>query len=700
MNSLIKPDLLIITLMKKYLLPLALGVLIFGYSCKEKPVAPKEVAPQFNNQLTAEEKTGGVMTPEIMWKFGRLGSFALSPDGSTAVYTVTDIDLQSEARRTNIFKTAVTGGNPVQLTTDGGSSPQWINDGKSIAFANNGKLYMMNPDGSGLKEITGIGEFESFNISPDSKSIYFTKRVKLDQTANEKHNLPKAHVRIINDLMYRHWNYWSDYSYSHIFVAGLNEGTVSGAKDIMEGQRFESPSAPYFDEGEITWSPDGKSIAYTTKRLFGKEDAVSTNSDVYLYNIETGKEVNISEGNKGYDRYPVFSPDGSMIAYQSMERDGYEADLDRLIVYNVKDGTRSWITKDWSFDISNIAWNGDTALYFACSHLGTSQIFKTDIHGKAVTAVTTGVHNLGPFSLKSGVLLSEIFSMSMAPELSTVDIKTGTINQITSINKPIYDNIKMGKVEEKYIKTKDKKDLQMWVIYPPNFDQSKKYPTLLFCEGGPQSSLDQFWSYRWNMQMIAAKGYIVFAPNRRGVSGFGQEWKEEISCDYGGKNMQDYLDATDAMAKESFVDANRMGAVGASYGGFSIFYLEGIHDGRFKVFVSHCGVFNFESEYGATEEVWFPNKDYGGPYWKNLPSYKYSPHLMVEKWKTPILIITGQNDFRIPYTQSLEAFNAAQLHGIPSRLLFFEDECHWVTKPQNSVIWQREFFEWLDKYLK
>jgi dipeptidyl aminopeptidase/acylaminoacyl peptidase len=288
----------------------------------------------------------------------------------------------------------------------------------------------------------------------------------------------------------------------------------------------------------------------------------------------------------------------------------------------------------------------------------------------------------------------------MAPELSTIDIKTGSVKQITSINKNIYDDIRMGKVEEKHTKTKDNKDLQMWVIYPPDFNPSKKYPALLFCQGGPQSSLDQFWSYRWNMQMIAAKGYIVFAPNRRGVSGFGQEWKEQISGDYGGKNIQDYLDATDMMAKESFVDAKRMGAVGASYGGYSIFYLAGVHQGRFKAFIAHCGVFDFESEYGATEELWFPNKDYGGPYWKNLPSYKFSPHLMVDKWTTPILIITGANDFRIPYTQSMEAFTAAQLHGVPSRLLFFEDECHWVTKPQNSVIWQREFFEWLDTYLK
>jgi dipeptidyl aminopeptidase/acylaminoacyl peptidase len=686
--------------MKRYLPPVILLALLFASSCKQKPPVAKETSPQFNNQLTAEEKAGGVMTPEIMWKFSRLGTFALSSDGSTVLYTVTDIDLQSEARRTNIFKTASKGGDPVQLTTDGGSSPQWINNGKSIAYVNKGKLCTMNADGSGQKEISGISDFEIFSISPDGNSIYFTKRVKLDQTANEKHNLPKANVRIINDLMYRHWNYWSDYSYSHIFVASFNGSNVSEGKDIMKGQRFESPTSPYFDEGEIAWSPDGKSLAYTTKRLYGKEDAVSTNSDIYLYNIETGKEINISEGNKGYDRYPVFSPDGSMIAYQSMERDGYEADLDRLFVYNIKEGNGTWISRGWNFDVSNITWNGDTTLYFVCSHLGTSQIFKTDLQGKGVSKFTEGVHNLGPFILKSGVMVSELTSMSMAPELSSIDLKTGAIKQITSINKFIYDNIKMGKVEEKYIKTKDKKDLQMWVIYPPDFDPAKKYPALLFCEGGPQSSLDQFWSYRWNMQMIAAKGYIVFAPNRRGVSGFGQEWKEQISGDWGGKNIQDYLDATDAMAKEPCIDAKRIGAVGASYGGYSIFYLAGVHQGRFKAFIAHCGVFNFESEYGSTEELWFPNKEYGGPYWKNLPSYKFSPHLMVDKWTTPILIITGANDFRIPYTQSLEAFQAAQLHGIPSRLLFFEDEYHWITKPQNSVIWQREFFEWLDKYLK
>lgn len=682
------------------LLPFLLPALLLLTSCKQKAPVTLDSLPQFNNQLTAEEKSGGVMTPEIMWKFRRLGTFALSSDGSEVLYSATDYDLQTEDRRSNVFRLPVAGGEPVQLTKDGGSSPQWFNDGKSIAFINKGNLYTMNADGSEQRAVSGLSDFEIFNISPDGSKIYFTKRVKLDQTANEKHHLQKANVRIINDLMYRHWNYWSDYSYSHIFVALFNGSSVSDLKDIMEGQRFESPTAPYFDEGEISWSPDSKFIAYTCKKLTGKEYAKSTNSDIYLYDISAGKEINITEGNKGYDRFPVFSPDGSKIAYQSMERDGYEADLDRLFVYDVKEGKRNWITKGWDFDVENIKWSDDQTLFFTCSHLGTAQIFKTTLADGTVNKVTEGVHNLGPLNLRSGVLVSGVASMSMAPEIAVVNISEGNVKQISSINKSINESIKMGRAEEKYIKTKDKKDLQMWIVYPPDFDPAKKYPALLFCNGGPQTPIDQFWSYRWNFQMIAAKGYIVFAPNRRGNSGFGQAWKEQISGDYGGANIQDYLDATDAIAKEPFVDANRLGAVGASYGGYSVFYLAGMHGGRFKAFVSHCGMFDFTSWYGSTEEIWFPDKDFGGPYWDNPKSYKFSPHLMVNNWDTPILIITGANDFRIPYTQSLEAFQAAQLHNVPSRLLFFEDEYHFVTKPQDAVIWQREFFEWLDTYLR
>jgi dipeptidyl aminopeptidase/acylaminoacyl peptidase len=669
-------------------------------SCRQNLAPVQESTKQINNSLTAEEKAGGVMTPEILWKFRRLGSFALSPDGSTILYTATDIDVQTESRVTNIYKVPATGGETTQLTTDGGSSPQWFNNGKSVAFVNKGALFTMNPDGSEQKAVSGLNDFEIFSVSPEGSKIYFTKRVKIDQTANEKYNLPKAKVRIINDLMYRHWNYWSDYSYSHIFVASFNGSEVKEAKDIMEGQRFESPTAPYFDEGEISWSPDGKYIAYTSKKLNGVADARSTNSDIYLYDLKNSREVNITDGNRGYDKSPVFSPDGSKIAYQSMERDGYEADLDRLFIYDIKEGKRSWLTRGWDFDVENINWADDRNIYFTCAYLGTAQIFKTSLTGNGVDKVTEGIHDLGPLNLKSGVLVTGIASMSMANEISAVDIKSGALKQLTNLNNAIYESLKMGKVEERHVTTRDKKDLQMWVIYPPDFDPSKKYPALLFCKGGPQGPLGQSWSYRWNYQLMAAKGYIVIAPNRRGNSGFGQEWKEQISGDYGGANIQDYLDATDAMAKEPFVDKDKLGAVGASYGGYSVFYLAGMHGGRFKAFISHCGMFDFTSWYGSTEELWFPDKDIEGPYWNTPASYKYSPHLMVDNWDTPILIITGANDFRIPYTQSMEAFQAAQLKGVPSRLLFFEDEYHFVTKPQNAIIWQKEFFEWLDTYLK
>lgn len=669
-------------------------------SCKQETVPAEIATKQINNFLTAEEKDGGIMTPEILWKFRRLESFALSPDGSSVVYTVTDIDIETEARITNLYKTTVTGGDPLQLTSGGGSSPQWFNDGKSIAYVSKGTLYTMKSDGSDQKAVIGLSNFEIYSISPDGKKLYFTRRVKLDQTANEKHELLKAKVRIINDLMYRHWNYWNDYSYSHIFVASFNGNEVKAPKDIMEGQRYESPLAPYFDEAEISWSPDGKHIAYTSKRLNGLADAKSTNSDIYLYELKTSKELNITDGNKGFDKSPVFSPDGSKIAYQSMERDGYESDLSRLFIYDIREGKRSWLTKGWDFDVEDINWADNQNIYFTCAYLGTTQIFRTSLSQKGVDKVTEGIHDLGPLNLKSGVLISGLASMSMANEISAVDMNSGSVSQLTSINKHIYEHVKMGKVEERYIRTKDKKDLQMWIIYPPDFDQSKKYPAILYCKGGPQGPLGQSWSYRWNYQMMAAKGYIVIAPNRRGNSGFGQAWKEQISGDYGGVNIQDYLDATDAMIKESFIDKNRIGAVGASYGGYSVFYLAGMHGGRFRAFISHCGMFNFTSWYGSTEELWFPDKDIEGPYWNTPRSYKFSPHLMADNWDTPILIITGANDFRIPYTQSLEAFQVAQIKGIPSRLLFFEDEYHFVTKPQNAIIWQREFFEWLDTYLR
>ena len=627
--------------MKRYLLQVILLALFCFASCKNETKTISGPSVTINNLLSEEEKSGAVMTPEILWKFNRLGSVSLSPDGSELLYTVTGIDIQTEARLTNIFKLSSAGGEPVKLTPEEGNSPQWFNNGQSIAFVKGGTLMTMKADGSEIKEVKGLDNFESYRISPAGNKIFFTRRVKLDQTANEIYNLPKAKVRIIDDVMYRHWDYWSDYSYSHIFVASFDGKKVENEKDIMEGQKFESPTAPFFDENEICWSPDGKYIAFTTKRLRGRDDARSTNTDIILYDIASGKEINISEGNRGYDKYPVFSPDGSKIAYQSMERNGYESDLDRLMVYDIASGKNTWVTKGWDFDVENIVWADNNRLYFTCAYLGTVQVFRTDLSGKGVDKLTEGMHDLGSLNLMSGVLVSTIQSMSMAPEVAVIDMSTGSVKQITNINKDIYESIRMGKTEERYIKTKDNKNLHMYIIYPPDFDPSKKYPALLYCKGGPQGPLSQSWSYRWNYQLMAANGYIIIAPNRRGNSGFGQAWKEQISGDYGGANIQDYLDATDAMAREPFVDEQRLGAVGASYGGFSVFYLAGMHGGRFSAFIAHCGVYNFTSWYGSTEELWYPDWDIEGPYW-NLPkSYKYSPHLMADNWDTPILIITG-----------------------------------------------------------
>jgi dipeptidyl aminopeptidase/acylaminoacyl peptidase len=687
----------------KKLTIISVALILFCLGACKSEKKEKAVAEAINVSLTDAEKAGGVLTPEILWKYGRIGSIVLSPDGSTVLYTVTHYDLATEARTTNIYSIASAGGTPVQLTTDGGSGPQWIDNGSVIAYLEGGKIMTMKPDGTAKKEITGLQDFEILSFSPAGNMVYFTRRVKLDQTANEKYGFPNAKVRIIDDLMYRHWNYWHDYSYSHLFTASFDGAAISNEKDVMEDQRFDAPDAPWFDEADISWSPDGKQIAYACKKLTGKAYSLSTNTDIYLYDVTTGAEKNITEGNMGYDKTPVFSPDGSMVAYASMEEDGYESDLERLFVYNIAKGERTWVSEGWDYNVGNIQWNGTGEIWFTSPFRGTQPVFKISLASGSITSVTKGDYDMGPLQLQNGVLVSGMMSMARPTEVAAVNMSTGEFNMITDVNGHIYESIKMGRTEERYTKTKDGKDLQSWIIYPPDFDPSKKYPTLLYCKGGPQGSLGQGWSYRWNYQIMAANGYIVVAVNRRGNSGFGSDWREQISGDYGGKNMQDYLDAIDAMAKEPFVDKDRLGAVGASYGGYSVFYLAGIHNKRFKAFVSHCGVYNTIAEYGSTEEYWYPNKDYQGAPWDKPqpPGYnKFSPHTMVDKWDTPILIITGANDFRIPYSQSLEAFNSAQLRGVPSRLLFFENESHWVTKPQNAVIWQKEYFEFLDTYLK
>ncbi len=670
-----------------------------------------EKTPDFSTELTSEEIENSVLTPEILWKFGRLSDHQLSPDGETLIFNVTRFDYKTNESVSDIYSLPVSGGEAVKITDSGSScyNPRWKPDGSAVGYITSSdgepQLWEITPDGETARQISKIeGGITGFEYSPDGKMILYTKEVKLDKTPGEIYkDLPLANVRIIDDLMYRHWNAWHDYKFSHIFIANLSEDSIFGGRDIMEGEEWDAPLSPYFDQSEISWSPDGKYIAYTCKKMKGRDYAVSTNSDIYLYDIQKETTRNLTKGMPGYDKYPSFSNNGNMIAWQSMETPGYEADKDRLFIMDFQTEEKIYLTRDFDQNAEYLVWSDDDSkIYFISGIEASYQLFSIDIESREVDQITDGDHNYTSFELGDGFITGEKMSMSMATEIFRVDLPGGNETQLSYINKNIYDNIEMGKVESRWVTTTDNKQMKVWVIYPPGFDPGKKYPALLYCQGGPQSAVSQFFSYRWNFQLMAANDYIIVAPNRRGLPTFGTEWNEQISGDYGGQNIKDYLSAIDAIKKEEFVDEERLGAVGASYGGFSVFYLAGHHQDRFSAFISHCGIFNFESMYASTEEMFFVNHDLGGAYWeKPRPrSYQFSPHLFVEEWNTPILIITGEYDFRIPYTQSLQAFNAAQLNGVPSKLLVFPDETHFVLQPQNSILWHREFFGWLDEHLK
>ncbi len=668
-------------------------------------------APVFNNDLTPEEISVGVLTPEIMWKFGRLSEAQISPDGKFVVYGVRRYDVPTNRSKNDLFIVPAEGGEPVKLTDSIGQNmnPRWTSDGKRIAYlsdkSSSMQIWEMNPDGKNKKQVSDIAEgINSFEYSLAGNKVFYTKDVKLDKTATEVYaDLPNTNVRIIDDMMYRHWDNWHDYAYSHIFVADYSSGKINNGGDIMNNEKFDAPLSPYFDNAEMTWSPDGKMIAYTCKKMNGKEYAVSTNSDIYIYYLENGNTVNITEGMPGYDKYPVFSNNSKMIAWQSMKTPGYESDKDRLFVYDFETKEKKDLTKDFDQSASSVVWDKDNQkLFFISGIKATFQIYTCEIATNKITQLTKGVHDYHVIKKIGSTLIGEKTSMVMANEIFKIDENLGAEKQITFTNKNIYDKIEMGKIEERWVKTSDNKDMLVWLIYPPKFDPSKKYPSVMFCNGGPQSAVSQFFSFRWNFQMMAANGYVVIAPNRRGLPTFGSEWNDQIAGDYGGQNMKDYLSAVDAMKKEKFIDPEKVGCVGPSYGGYSVYYLAGRHQKRFKAFIAHCGMFNLESQYGSTEEYFFVNHDLEGPYWNDPKpkSYSFSPHLYVQNWDTPILIISGGKDFRIPYTQSMEAFNAAQLRGIPSRFLFFPEETHFVVKPQNAILWQREFRGWLDKYVK
>ncbi|MEX0982884.1 MAG: S9 family peptidase [Bacteroidales bacterium] len=697
--------------MKRILFASAILVAMLLLNACNSGSGEREQQPDFSGMLTEDEIGGGVMTPEILWKFGRVGEQKLSPDGKVVVYTVTRYDAETHERVTDIYTVTAAGTDLMKLTGSDGShfNPRWKPGSNLIGYlsaaSGDVQLWEMDINGAGKRQVSEVeGGIGGFEYSPDGSKVLYLKEVKYRKTSAEKYpDLPRANIRIIDELMYRHWDHWEDEYVSHIFVAELDGGGLKGHVDIMEGEPYEAPLSPSFDQEEITWNADGSKVAYSCKKMSRNEYAVSTDADIYLYDLATGSTKNLTEGNLGYDKYPAFSPDGKYMAWQSMETPGFEADKERLMLMELATGEVNYLTEGFNQNAAHFMWSDDSRrIWFITGHHATYQIAVIDIASREIVTVTDGVHNYTSFDLAGGVMTGAKMSMRMATELFRVDTETGEELQISFVNNHIYEHIEMAEVRSRWVPTTDDKEMLVWEILPPGFDETKEYPAVLYCQGGPQSAVSQFFSYRWNFQMMAAGGYVIVAPNRRGLPTFGQEWNDQISGDYGGQNMRDYLTAIDVMAEEPYVDSDRLGAIGASYGGYSVFYLAGIHEGRFKAFISHCGIFNTESMYTETEEMFFVHHDNGGAYW-DVPkprNYLFSPHLKVANWDTPILVITGEYDFRIPYTQSMQAFNAAQLLGVPSRLLVFSDETHFVLKPQNAILWQREFRGWLDEYLK
>lgn len=675
--------------------------------------------PQDKFESIIDRKTFNInsdyLTPEILWSFGRINDVSVSPDSKFVLFSVRNFNIEKNKGQTDFFIINLDNNEVKQITSSSDSkySPKWRPDGKKIGFITNRsgstQIWEIFPDGSGLEQITDInGGISEFKYSPVLDKILYVKDVKIDKNVNDIYpDLPKANARLYDDLMYRHWDEWEDGFYSHIFITSYNIGKkIVEGYDIMKEERFDTPLKPFGGIEQINWSPDGKFIAYTCKKQTGKQYSLSTNSDIYIFSLETNSTTNLTEGMMGFDIAPVYSPDGKYIAWTSMERDGYESDKTRLFIFDIATKEKKYCTEKFEQNAENISWSSDSkSIYFISGVKATEEIYSYNLANRDIKRITDGIHNYLYVLPAGNLLIAGRQSMSKPTEIYKVNPSDGSAVEISFINKQILDKIKIGEVKKRFVKTTDGKDMLIWVIYPPDFDPLKKYPALLFCEGGPQNTVSQFWSYRWNFQIMAANGYIIVAPNRRGLPSFGMEWLEQISGDYGGQNMKDYLSAIDDVSSEPYINKDKLGAVGASYGGFSVFWLAGNHEKRFKAFIAHDGMFNLESQYLETEEMWFVNWDLGGPFWDfenkiAQRSYSISPHKFVQNWDTPILVIHGEKDYRIAYTQAMQAFNAAVLRGIPAELLLFPEENHWVLSPQNGILWQRTFFKWLDRWLK
>ncbi|MBO7168200.1 MAG: S9 family peptidase [Bacteroidaceae bacterium] len=697
-----------------------------------------------NNEVNIERQTiqldNDVMTPEALWAMSRIGAYQTSPDGKHIVFQMGYYSVKENKSHQVLWMMNADGTEQRQLTKDADNETdaQWM-DNETIAFLKGGEVWKMSLNGDKRKQMSQTdGKVEGFMFSPDHKKVILLKSIDFNEVIQKNpEDLPYATGRVVNDLMYRHWDHYVE-SIQHPFVAAVDGDKIaSDMQDILVGEPYECPMEPFGGMEQLAGSIDSKQIAYTCRKKVGLAYSISTDSDIFLYNIETKETRNLckpadyqapaveptkslstqgvnqqaADYNLGYDTNPKFSPDGRYLAWLSMERDGYESDRNRLCIYDLKEETKSYITESFDSGVDDYGWAPDSnTLYFIGVWHGTENLYKTNLKGE-VKQLTKDLADFGSLQVVSNtMLLAERHSFVEPSDLYMVtpgdSVADTKVVQITEVNKDILDQLAKPTVEQRWVKTTDGKEMLTWVILPPHFDASKKYPTLLFCEGGPQSAVSQFWSYRWNFMIMASQGYVVIAPNRRGVPGFGQEWLEEISGDWTGQCMKDYMSAIDdAVENLPYVDKDRLAAVGASFGGFSVYYLAGHHEGRFKCFIAHDGAFNLEAMYTETEENWFSNWEYDDAYWNKgqteraRRTYENSPHRFVDKWDTPILCIHGEKDYRINATQGMSAFNAARMRGIEAQLLIFPDENHWVLKPQNGILWQRTYFAWLDKWL-
>lgn len=676
-----------------------------------------------------------LLTPEKLWSMNRVGSQVASPDGKHIAYTVSTPDIQANKIKTGICLIEANGNGRQMLTTgkDSESQPAFLHGGKRIAYLSKGNLWTMAIDGTDRTQLYDQGDLEGFLFSPDGTKVVVIRQIPATSSIQPKEeDLPLATGLVIDDMNYKHWDQYVQ-TIPHIFLASVENGKLNIQKDILEGEPFECPVLPFGGSEQLCWSPDGKSIAYTSRKKTGVQYAISTDSDIYLYDITDGSTTNLckpagyqepeadamkslsqqaknlsqTDIHAGYDQDPQFSPDGTKIAWKSMARDGYESDRMRLCVMDLKDRSYKYVTETFESNVDNFTWAPDNkTLYFTGVWKARTMVYETNLKG-AVKSITVGDYDYGSVQvMPNGRQLLVNRHSICAPDdlymITPVKKKGAVLTQLTQENKETLSALTMGEVKERWVTTTDGKKELCWVIYPPHFDASKKYPTLLYCQGGPQSPVSQFWSFRWNFQIMAANGYIIIAPNRRGLPGFGMEWLEGISGDYSGQCMRDYLSAIDDILREPYVDKDRLGCVGASFGGYSVYWLAGNHDKRFKAFIAHDGIFNTTQQYYETEEMWFPNWDLGGTPDREGANkvFTESPHLYVDRWDTPILCIHGEKDYRILHSQGQSAFSAARMHGIPAQLLLYPDENHWVLKPQNGILWQRTFFRWLDRWLK